>query len=185
MNSAKYPLFSILTGQYTHGNQFRFVYELEPYIGLYHVLPNGERWSGDIPSDDSKLLITISSTDSNTTIKYNQLNNIIQIPRETPIPYYPIITHYDYTIGYIYRCFVQKVNNPENTIIEISPDQFNQITSQNKQQGINPVIWNHIQIKWYLDKELGVSMNSLNINEAAKKFKGLEKYLINNLEFCR
>lgn len=184
MFKAKYPIHSIRTGQYTKGKQYRHWDSLTEYIGLYHVLPNGQIWTDHEPSPQSIMLVEIKPTDSQTVITYNNIKNIIPVESSSPTPYYPKPNDQQYLDGYIYRCFVQKRNNPYPTIIEINSDQFNAMSTANS-NSINPVIWNSVEIKWMLDKKLAVDMNRNNIAEAEKTFKGLARYLTNHLEFCR
>ena len=184
MFKANYPLHSIITGKYTQGKEYKVWDDVIDYIGLYHILPNGQIWTGDIPQTDSKRLVEYKQDQSQSVMTYNKIKKQIQIDREIPVSYYPSPSTQDYILGYIFRCFVQKRNNPLETIIEITPDQYNSI-SINNTSGVNPVIWNSVEIKWSLTKTLAVDLNRRNIIEAEKKFKGIGKYLNNPLEFCR
>ena len=91
----------------------------------------------------------------------------------------------DYSKGYIYRYFIQKIN--DLTITEVNKDKYNDIYTQ---------YFNKIVIQWiisgpknneYKDKILyrkGVEEQNLQtLNDNDKKIKGLKNYLKNPLEF--
>jgi len=182
-NAAKYPLHSIQTGLYTSGNEYVvWVDNQAEYVGQYHILPNGQAWTGAIPSSESKYLSKKTYEYSDSVKAYNALRLQIESQNVAPIEHHPRPTPQDYTRGYIFTCFVQKRNNPLPTIVEISPQQFNSITYKNG-PGINSLLYNSTQIKWMLTTSLAAVLNAQGIRESEKKFPGIEKYLTNPLEF--
>ena len=178
-----FALSDITTGLYTKGGEYIDYETNTNYIGLYHILPTGAAWSGASPQRKvSKLLIKTSYELSPAALTYNKINGIYSNKYVNPINMQPIITDKDYGKGFIYRFFCQKRNNPFTTIFEIDTDQYSTINS-NGWPGINKVIWNDIQIKWYIAGDLSQSFNMATINNSEKDFPGLSKYLTNYLEF--
>lgn len=182
-SAAQYPIHLIQTGLYTPGGEYIVWADGHAdYVGQYHILPNGQAWSGQVPSGGSKYLSkkTYEYTDSVKT--YKSIRFASDSTYTSPVNYQPIPTQQDYIRGYINRCFVQKRNNPLVTIMEISPQQFNSI-SYDSETGINGVLYNSVQIKWLITSSIAKTLNSQSIAAAEKNFPGLEKYLTNPLEF--
>lgn len=183
---AYYPLSSITTSQYTKGNELIIDdVSQNDYVGLYHILPNGEYWSEAIPHDDSIRLILKKFKVQPDVKQYNVINRIEQSNYISPIPYYPLLTPEDYTRGFVMRYFVQKRNNPLVTITEIDGIQYNSLNRKNN-IGISMGIWNYVEIKWTLR---GVYAQQLNLQEIKKAeehgFKNLSNYLKEPLEFFK
>lgn len=102
-----------------------------------------------------------------------------------PIYFIPSITKDDYRIGYIYRYFVQKIN--DLTITEVNKDNFNDVSSN---------FYIKEYIKWiisgpenneYKNKILyreGVKqINVKTLVNTEKKMKGIKNYINNPLQF--
>jgi len=182
----KYPLGKILTGQYTVGNEYvEYLNQGRDYIGLYHVLPNNEAWSETVPTPGtSKLLIIKKYNFSDDVRTYNDNSNSHQNNYKSPAIYFPILTAEDYRRGKFLRYFVQKRNNPMNTIIEISPDDYYSVNSNNK-MGINGVIWNAVQIEWHINSTLAENMNRQAVEFTSAEFVGMNRYIKNFKEFVK
>ena len=120
-----------------------------------------------------------------TPLQYQNLGG--EILSDITFPSYskPIVTKDNYSKGYIYRYFVQKIN--DLTITEVNKDKYNDINSQ---------YYNKVVIKWiisgpknnvYKNKILetkGVQEQNIQILvENEKLMKGLKVYLNNPLEF--
>ena len=181
-----YPLGKIQTGKYTSGNEFVLdTADQEEYIGLYHLLPNGDYWTESIPSDNSKKLTKKRFDFSNDVKSYNKINGVTQSNYTSPISYIPIITSRDYSTGYILRYFVQKRNNPGRTIQEINSEQYNTLNMQNR-PGLNMITWNYIELKWTITTEFAKMLNLQELQRAEQNgFVNLSKYLMNPLEFWK
>lgn len=186
LNAPYYPLHKIDTGKYTSGNEF-IIDDIKQtdYIGLYHILPNGEYWSNASPKSDSVKLLPKKMMVTTDVRRYNILKNTTSSNYVSPIPYYPILSNVDYELGYVMRYFVQKRNNPYATIQEIDPTQFNTLNSKNN-PGISELLWNNVEIKWALK---GVYASQLNLQEIRRAeingFINLSNYLKNPLEFWK
>ena len=63
-----YNLHQIISGQFTTGNEF-ITGDGSDYVGEYHILPNGSRYTGSIPSEQSVQLF----------IKYFNVSNDVKI----------------------------------------------------------------------------------------------------------
>lgn len=178
------PYFSIntiITGQYTPGNQF-ITSKGDEYIGLYHILPNKEIWSEELPSKKSFKLQEKLFNVSESVKTYNKINDIDVSRYTSPQVYQPLLTSQDYKVGYVLRFFVQKRNNPFVTIHEISGDQYSSINSRNF-SGINGSIWNYTSIKWIISGKSASDMNKRSIAKCETTFPGITSYLSNTLEF--
>lgn len=181
-----YPLSKIETGRYTKGSEFVPYFRTEDdYVGLYHILPNGEYWTESIPVDGKSFrLVPKRFNASADVLKYNQIRSRPESQYINPVDYYPLIDDEDRAIGFKYRFFVQKRNSPENTIVEIDADQYKSINVDNF-PGISNLIWNNCTIKWYISGLYAEQLNRNELDNAEKKFPGIKKYLPNILEFWK
>ena len=181
-----YNLHQIITGRYSSGNEF-VLKNGEIYVGSYHILPTGQRFSGFQPEPSSVELFELRLNPTQDILRYNQItgNEINRyIP---PILYSPIPTLDDYKKGKIQRFFVQKRNSPLNTILEIDYNQFNSINTENN-PGINGVIYNKVLLEWRISKistQDASYLNNLEIQKNLPNFPYLNLYLTNTLEFYR
>lgn len=118
-------------------------------------------------------------------IQYINVGGIDLTDQIYPIYFRPNPTSDDYLKGYIYRYFVQKIN--DLTITEVNRDKFNEISD---------LYYNKLFIEWvisgpknnqYKNKILerkGVQeQNTQLLNEGEKKMKGIKNYINNPLEF--
>lgn len=116
---------------------------------------------------------------------YSDIGGIDILSDVFPIYFIPPITKDDYKNGYIYRYFVQKIN--DLTITEVNKDNFNDIPSN---------FYVKEYIKWvisgpenseYKNKILyrkGVKqINAETLANTEKKMKGIKNYINNLLQF--
>ena len=116
---------------------------------------------------------------------YQNIGGTILDNQVYPVYFKPFPKTKDYSIGYINRYFVQKIN--DLTITEVNKNKYNEISS---------TVYNKLSIRWiisgpknnvYKNKMLdrtGVTeqhIKTLNVSE--NKMKGLKTYLNNPLEF--
>ena len=181
-----YPIHKIQTGKYTNGAELVTddVNQMD-YIGLYHILPNGEYWSHSSPNANSQKLISKRMDVSPDVKRFNSIRGKEPANYTSPIPYYPILTSSDYELGYVMRYFVQKRNNPLVTITEIDPSQYNTLNSNN-QPGISSLLWNNTEIQWSIRGSYAIQMNMQEVQRAIDNgFINLQNYLTNPLEFWK
>lgn len=120
-----------------------------------------------------------------TPSQYIKIGGIDMSYETYPEYFKPFPTSNDYSKGYIYRYFVQKIN--DLTITEVNKDKYNDIYTQ---------YFNKIVIQWvisgpknneYSNKILtrkGVQeQNTKTLVDTEKKIKGIKTYLNNPLEF--
>ena len=180
-----YNLHQIISGQFTTGNEF-ITGDGSDYVGEYHILPNGSRYTGSIPSEQSVQLFIKYFNVSNDVKIYNTIRDNPHRNYIEPVEVYPNISTDDRKKGKIERYFVQKRNNPFNTIIEIDYDQYNSVNKSNK-IGIDSVIWNRIKIKWVISNFSANDALEYNKNEVLNSkrmnFYGLSNYILNYLEY--
>lgn len=178
-----YGRHQIDTGKYAVENEYIFE-NGEDYIGPYHILPNGKTFTGFIPSINSKRIIKKNLEISKDVVYYNNIKKESLPTHKSPVSIRPIITDEDIEYGQIQRFFIQKRNNPENSIMEIDVDQYMLVGTNSN--GISEVSWNAGFCKWYignLSDTIKSELNRVQIAELEKKFKGIKKYIANYLEF--
>lgn len=179
-----YAKHQVLTGQYTAGGEL-VTKGGEDYVGGYHILPNGQYFSGFSPNTDSVQLYEKRFDQTSDVKLFNRINNLEISKYQQPISYLLIPTLDDYNDGFVYRYFIQKRNNPLVTIMEINSDQFNTINTRNK-AGINGVIYKSIVIKWKLNGSYIAEFNQREIeNSETLGFIGLRGYLTNLYQFSK
>jgi hypothetical protein len=181
-----YGLHQITTGQYTSGNEF-VLDDGSDYIGLYHVLPNGQVFTDPVPKLTSKQLFTKRADISEVVKRYNRIVGEDASRYVSPVAFQPMPSANDYEFGEIQRFFVQRRNNPRTTIVEIDSGQFNTINTSNL-PGINGVIWNSIIIPWRISnisKEDTHIINQRELINAEQKFRYIGVYIQNTLEFYK
>jgi hypothetical protein len=181
-----YPLHKIETGKYTNGTEFvTDDINQTDYIGLYHILPNGDYWSNSSPQPDSQKLIPKRMMVSPDVKIFNSIRNRQPANYLSPVPYFPILNVSDYQAGYIMRYFVQKRNNPQVTITEIDASQFNTLNDKNR-SGISILLWNYVELKWTIKGTHALHLNMQEIQRAISNgFINLQNYLKDPLEFWK
>ena len=120
-----------------------------------------------------------------TQTDYNNIGVLYLSNQVYPSYFKPSPSKLDYTKGYLYRYYVQKIN--DSTIIEVNKDLYNNISVK---------YYNKIFIKWILSgpknnqynnnilERKGVQeQNIQTLNDGEKNMKGLKTYLNNPLEF--
>jgi hypothetical protein len=116
-----------------------------------------------------------------STVRYNKINN--QNKKTFSIPaiqsYVPIQSDTDYLKGYIIRYFIQKINDVNAPIIEISSDTYSQFIDNN--------FYNVVNLDWKLtgtyDEIKQANIKSLNI--ASKTIPSIHLYLPYLLQFSK
>jgi len=181
-----YNLHQITKGLMTEGGEF-VIKTGEEYIGGFHILPSGQRFSGFRPEKGSVELFELRLNPTPDILRYNQITGNEINRHLPPVSFSPFPTADDYKRGKIERFFVQKRNSPMNTIIEIDHLQFQSVNTQNN-PGINGVIYNKVRIDWIISKIPVNDAEYLNGREIQKNlinFPYLNLSLTNNLEFYR
>lgn len=180
----QYNINQIIKSQYTGG--FELALEgNKNYSGLYHIMPDGTAWVGEAPTQNPIQLFkyVINENDAVTKFKMKASNDIVTVNYHNPIPYTLQISDIDYQYPFVERYFIQHITQP-TVIFEISIDQYRSINTRN-QIGIDGALWIGVFIKWYLQKEMALHKNNVEVKAACKKIKYLDKYLTNYLEFTR
>ena len=116
---------------------------------------------------------------------YQNIGGTILDNQVYPVYFKPFPKTKDYSLGYINRYFVQKIN--DLIITEVNKNKYNEISS---------TVYNKLSIRWiisgpknnvYKNKILdrkGVQEQNIEIlNISEKKMKGIKNYLNNPLEF--
>lgn len=181
-----YNLHQIITGVYTEGNEFVFA-DGTDYIGMYYVIPTGQRFSGPRPENNSRELFVKRISQTNDSLVYNRINETVIPNYRSPISMEVFPTEYDYNRGFMQRFFLQKRNSPLNSIIEINSEQYNSVNTTNR-PGINGVIWNKLRINWKISKIPRADasyINQLTLTQVENSFPHIGKYVTDLLEFYR
>lgn len=179
-----YGIHQITPGLFTPGNEY-ILEDGSDYVGAFHVLPNNQKFTENIPKPSSQELFEKRLDLSESVKKYNILREQSVSKYVSPIPYQPKPVLDDYTFGEIQRFFVQKRNNPMSTIAEIDNVQYNTINISNF-PGINGVIWNKLMIPWKISRippdDVAV-INRRTLIAAEHVFPGIGLYITNVLEY--
>lgn len=176
----------IVAGQYTAGNEY-VLDNGDDYVGAYHVLPNGQLFTGSNRSTRSRQLFEKRIDLSEDVKIYNRINKLDVGRYVSPVIYLPRPTKSDYRAGKFQRYFVQKRNSPQYTTLEIDAEQYNTINVKNR-PGINGMLWIRGSLTWYislLPPDQIVTLNDIQIDNLSKILIGIRKNLSNNLEFYR
>ena len=120
-----------------------------------------------------------------TPSQYTNIGGIDMSYQTYPGYFKPFPSSDDYKTGYIYRYFVQKIN--DLTITEVNKNNYNEISDR---------YYNKIFIQWIisgpkndeyknkiLDKKGVKEQNTKTLNDNNSKMKGLKNYINNPLEF--
>lgn len=177
-----YPIHKITTGKYTTGGEF-YTDTGMPYIGPYHILPNGQYYTEFVPSNKSYELYDSISLNSENLV-YNSLSKIKNNNYVAPIYFLPRPEPDQYKLGYFIRYFVQKKSDPKTTIMEIDRDQYISVNTTNG-PGINGVLWRRAELDWRINGDISFvsQINSNTINQKEIEFPGIAKYITNLIQF--
>lgn len=181
-----YNLHQIDTGKYTSGNEYALV-DGQPYTGPYHILPNGQKFTGFRPDRSSVELFEIRLNPTPDILRYNAVTSNGIDRYSAPYPYYPMPTLDDYARGHFQRFFIQKRNSPLNSIMEVNVEQYNSVNTQGN-PGLNGVVWNRLLLEWKISKIPKADAEYLNSSAVARSepsFPGIINHLPNGLEFFR
>ena len=181
-----YNQHQIISGQYTEGNDFVSKDGVD-YVGLYYIIPTGQRFTGSRPEPKSQELFVKRINQTSDTLIYNNLNDNSFPKYVNPVLMVSFPESDDYGRGFMERFFVQKRNSPINTIMEINSEQFNKVNTTNK-PGINGVIWNKLRLNWKISKipqQDAKTLNGLSIVKAEHNFPYISRYLTDLLEYYK
>ncbi len=173
----------IITSQYTDGSEY-ILENGDEYIGLYHILPTGQRFTEITQSDKSVLLLPKRLELSNSAKTYNKNTSFKTFNYVLPIPYSPQLTLKNWKESSFQRYFIQKRNNPIGTIMEIDYEQYQSINTIN-QVGINGNIYNKCEMEWRIAGPDISTWNEYSIALAERNFPFLKTFLVDNLEFSK
>lgn len=198
------PQNKILTNQYTAGKEYSLENGNE-YIGFFHIIYNGQKYSGHIPTKDSKLLLPYKEIKTNYLINSDSVNEYNKINKNSDIQniryfknipsFYPKPTSKDYELGYIERYFSKHINKNNDSIQEIDQNTHNSILYEDKTY--DDVCYIITKLNWKitgnLENELinsviiygviNTNFNSIKLKE--KTFPGLSMYLNDLKEFYK
>jgi hypothetical protein len=116
---------------------------------------------------------------------YQNIGGTILDNQVYPVYFKPFPKTKDYSLGYINRYFVQKIN--DLIITEVNKNKYNQISS---------TVYNKLSIRWIISgpknnvyknkilNRIGVTEQNVKIlNVSENKMMGIKNYLNNPLEF--
>ena len=116
-----------------------------------------------------------------STTRYNKLNtNLSEFELPEIISYIPVPEDNDYKRGYIKRYFIQKSNDIDSYIFEVSSDRFTEY-SMTPYFTIVSIFW---KISGINNNEISEA-NFKSIRIGCKTLPSLFKYLQNHLQFVK
>jgi len=157
------------TGFYSNG-EYRF--GLDPYIGPYWELVNGDTFAGEKPSDTPQQIYLIKSSLPGEEIDFTdvgeeeeksitiltQSDKVKKVARKIPLPYVLIPSQQEIDNGNIERYFAKR--NDINTYLEISPTTYDQIIKRSEK--VSWDLYGVTSINWLIS---GDSFNIIKINK--------------------
>lgn len=181
------PASDIGPAEYTPGKDYMTDAGKE-YIGLYHVLKNGQVWSeASFNKNSVQLIIYVGAIANGTKASgtYFNLTGKIFHKHKVPEYYYPQPTKKDYEKANFYRFFVAKKNDA-STLIEINDKQYKKLNVQNK-VGINDDLYRQVELQWSIagPMESVMQFNKQSVLKASKRISSLENYLGDLLEYYK
>lgn len=142
-----YPKTKIQTDLFSNGELVK-ASDMSPYVGPYYKVSTGQKYIGATPQArrypdeliDPLELVPVPTQGLFTEIKTSfvstgsvntYVQNLDEIPtsKKVPVPYYPLPTSQDYSIGYFTRYFAKQVNAVK--FIEIDKNTFDNMSSHN------------------------------------------------------
>lgn len=183
-----YTTDETLNGLYTFGGEYMTT-DRKEYKGPYHrytttnEVYTESKWDLRL----SQKLITYVPEHTTVTV-YKNIRNI-QIPKQEPVSYVPVVDKLALNAGLIQRYFIKKINS--SNIIEIDQQQYNDWVNQK----IDRVMYVAVNIPWYVTGEIpdiirngvtisGVqSKNKQSIMSVYNQMPELVSYLTNLIEY--
>ena len=181
-----YPKSEQFLGLITEGKEWMLNDTNEEYIGAYHGFSDGIYMTGGTPQESSKYLIPYEEITEAEGI-YRELTQVEVDLHLMPRAYTPILTSEEYQKGWFVRYFVQRRNQLRSTIVEIDQEQFDLISTKNR-EGIDGNLFAKISINWKISgksEEEIVFMNNKTLDRIEEDFPGLRFYLTNLLEYSQ
>ena len=154
------------------------------YIGFY-VKAGGQILSGKEIDFNSKLLRVGSAKfrEPNAT-RYFQITRKEFTNHTVPVYFYPEPTLEDYKRRSFTRYFIQKINEPAESILEINEKQYNDWNTVNK-VGIDGNLHRRIKFDWTIAGPDVVANNRKVLAYHENIMPGIKRYLSNITEFAR
>ena len=181
------PEHQIQKALYTAGNELQVPDEtgqLQNYIGLYHIYPNGSIYSGAVYDPVYSVELTRIASGHLATDVNDVYFNITGIDKtyESPRYFIPDITPEDVKRGTVPRFLVQQINELDN-ITEIDRPQFNLHGSIPR--GIDPDRFRKTSLTWTIagPREDVQKANIRALVAAEYDMPGIRVYLSDPLEF--
>jgi hypothetical protein len=190
------PSSQYKTGFHSNGEYYFDGDITTPYYGPYWVLSDGKIYSGETPSNDSKLLIKITlqgdfETDSSPDYfkgdpTVNLINNLIKDDDERALPrsFFPTITPQDIELGKINRYYVKR--NDQYLYYETNENDY--FSLLNSTQYIAWDLYSTCQIEWIIKGDtfnvIKANKNSVlsiesQFSQRNPKWKKLERFFSN------
>jgi hypothetical protein len=156
----------------------------EQYKGLYYI-EKGTNIAYTYSENTKKRKVLVPYYVYNT--ETFRMRSNVKGGYRSPIPFKPSPTDYDYKYGYITRYFLQKRTSPQNTIIEVSEDDYSALSPSPSPTDISDKVYNNISIDWVIVGNEGyvTDSNKKLLENAEKSFRGIKNYLSNLLEFYK
>lgn len=116
-----------------------------------------------------------------------RMRNSIKGGYKSPSSYKPTPTDYDYRYGYILRYFLQKRTSPENSILEVSEEDFNSVSPNPSSTKIDERSYNSLELLWTItgNKSYVANSNKIILDKSENIFPGIKKFLPNLLEYYK
>lgn len=191
------PKSKIQPNLYTNGGEY--LLNGVDYVGKYHLLYNGQAYTGIDQYDANPQLLT-KYTPTNTTAVNSRVTDEVVFPFEragnteeysavatnvntevlAPLQYYPKPTQQDIAIGQMIRYFLKRFN--DQRFVEVNQETYNSIKNQDRRYAWE--LWIPFEVPWTIKgsvEEVAKSNKQIVYYIEGKiKVRGLAKFLKNN-----
>lgn len=198
-----YPSHQIKSNLYTNGDEFKYLYNNENYIGFYYKTSNGDFYTGKNNQDGVNYKLIPSTVNITNQVENFNVNSNVEGDKSLwlvndgsygklksiengvtkvvyPLSFFPKPTQEDYDLGEITRYFVKKTN--EVKFIEISKLEYGKYVS--KSENVPYQLYIPFALIWELTGDIQqvyeINYKTVKRVEESQKLYGLEQYFKGN-----
>lgn len=156
----------------------------QPYKGSYYIEKGTNIAYTYSPNTKKRKVLVPYYVHNTETVR---MRNSIKGGYKSPTSYKPSPTDYDYRYGYIVRYFLQKRTSPQNSIVEVSENDFQSVSPNPSSTKIDERSYNSLELFWTIagNKSYVAKANNTALDKAEKLFPGIKNFLPNLLEYYK
>ena len=156
----------------------------KPYKGAYYIEKGTNIAYTYSPKTKKRKVLVPYYVHNTETVR---MRTSIKGGYKSPTSYKPSPTDYDYRYGYIIRYFLQKRTSPQNSIVEVSENDFQSVSPNPSYTKIDEKSYNSLELLWTItgNKKYVSNANRLALISSEKLFPGIKNFLPNLLEYYK